>query len=320
MIDQMNYYGKNLVPFLFIIDFEMKRPIILPLNDLGSMNILYSIRGVENWPGHYPEALNKTVVLKKYPLPFEQYRKKFDFAVGHMRKGDSYLLNLTYPTRIEINLSFKDIFFRSTAKYKLLYNDELLVFSPEIFVTIHDGVISSYPMKGTIDAALPDAKNRILNDEKEFSEHLTIVDLIRNDLNMVSTDVTVEQFRYIEKIRTTGKELFQVSSKINGILSRDYHENIGTIMATLLPAGSVTGAPKNMTLKIIKSAEQYDRGYYTGIFGYFDGKNLDSGVMIRYMEKINDTVYYKSGGGITVYSDPELEYKELLDKVYVPIN
>jgi para-aminobenzoate synthetase component 1 len=174
-------------------------------------------------------------------------------------------------------------------------------------------------MKGTIDAALPQAENQILSDEKEKAEHATIVDLIRNDLSIVATHVSVEQYRYIDRIRTTDKELLQVSSKITGHLEGNYHERIGDILFQLLPAGSISGAPKKKTIEIIKEAEQYDRGYYTGVFGYFDGSRLESGVMIRFIEKIDGNYFYKSGGGITAYSNLESEYQEMVDKVYVPL-
>ena len=319
MIDEMNHYGKNNIPFLFIIDFDMLQPVILPLDRVDPRKISYDIDGKRNYGTAAAPGMETPVRLIRHPLPYEEYKEKFDLVVGHQMEGDSYLLNLTYPTKIEINISLAEIFLRSTARYKLLYDDEFVVFSPESFVKIRGTEISSYPMKGTIDAAVPDAVNAILNDEKEFAEHLTIVDLIRNDLNMVSTKVTVERFRYVEKIRTIEKDLYQVSSKITGVLPGGYNGRIGDILAAMLPAGSVTGAPKKKTVEIIKDAERYPRGYYTGIFGYFDGSSLDSAVMIRFIERCVDGTYYKSGGGITVYSNPRLEYQELIDKVYVPI-
>jgi len=88
----------------------------------------------------------------------------------------------------------------------------------------------------------------------------------------------------------------------------------------LLPAGSVSGAPKAKTLEIIKSVEQRNRGYYTGVFEIFDGNSLDSGVMIRYIEKEHERYFYHSGGGITTQSDVSSEYQEAIDKVYVPLN
>jgi para-aminobenzoate synthetase component 1 len=87
----------------------------------------------------------------------------------------------------------------------------------------------------------------------------------------------------------------------------------------MLPAGSISGAPKRKTIEIIREVEEYERGFYTGIFGQFDGRNLDSAVMIRYIEQKGDHVIFKSGGGITSFSDCRNEYKEMLAKVYVPI-
>jgi para-aminobenzoate synthetase component 1 len=86
----------------------------------------------------------------------------------------------------------------------------------------------------------------------------------------------------------------------------------------LLPAGSISGAPKEKTVEIIKQTETYKRGYYTGICGIFDGQNLDSGVMIRFIEKQGSQYYFKSGGGITVNSIAEEEYHEMIQKVYLP--
>ena len=83
---------------------------------------------------------------------------------------------------------------------------------------------------------------------------------------------------------------------------------------------SAMAAPKKKTVEIILDTEEYQRGYYTGIFGYFDGKNLDSAVMIRFIENTEKGMIYKSGGGITSFSDKESEYLEMIDKVYVPIN
>ena len=87
----------------------------------------------------------------------------------------------------------------------------------------------------------------------------------------------------------------------------------------MLPAGSVSGAPKPETLRIIREAEGGERGYYTGIMGYYNGHEFDSGVLIRYIENSDGKLVYRSGGGITFMSEPEKEYQELIDKVYVPI-
>lgn len=102
------------------------------------------------------------------------------------------------------------------------------------------------------------------------------------------------------------------------ILPDDFNGNYGDLLLKLLPAGSVTGAPKPSTLKIIEEAEGYDRGYYTGVMGYFDGQNFESAVMIRFIEEQNGKFVFKSGGGITALSNAKSEYQELVDKVYLP--
>jgi len=145
-----------------------------------------------------------------------------------------------------------------------------------------------------------------------------IVDLLRNDLSIVSRDVKVEEFRYITEIEAGDKKLLQVSSHISGYVGNNWHENIGTILKSILPAGSISGAPKKSTLEIIDDVEEYERGFFSGVFGLYDGETLDSGVMIRFIEKIADSYLYKSGGGITLDSEVKLEYNELQDKIYLP--
>jgi para-aminobenzoate synthetase component 1 len=262
---------------------------------------------------------NQKIELKKSPVSFSYYKNAFDLAQENIRLGNSYLLNLTFPTSVETDASLEEIFRISTAKYKLLYKNEFVVFSPETFVRIAGGIISSNPMKGTIQGSVPDAENTILNDEKEMAEHNTITDLIRNDLSIVAENVTVRRFRYVERIRSGDGELLQVSSEITGTLGKDYRSRLGEIITGMLPAGSVTGAPKRETVRIIKECEKYDRGWYTGIFGVFDGKDLDSAVMIRYIENNSGKLTFKSGGGITSLSDARKEYDELIAKVNIPI-
>jgi len=317
VITQMNEWGKRGVPFLFILDFALQKPFVQLLTNINSKELLYDINGLNNY--RKPLSLRKPVFFEKYPISFEEYLPKFNLVKQHIQAGNSFLVNLTCPTPMETNLSLHDIFLHSNARYKLWWRDHFVCFSPEIFVQIRDGQIASFPMKGTIDAAIPDAAQIILQDPKERAEHHTIVDLIRNDLSMVAREVRVERLRYVEQVHTNGKHLLQVSSKIIGNLHGNYIEKIGDIIFQLLPAGSICGAPKPKTLEIIREAEQYDRGFYTGIFGIFDGANVDCGVLIRFIEQTPNGLIYKSGGGITAFSDAAKEYQEMIDKVYVPI-
>lgn len=311
-------YATGGVPFIFFIDFDAVSPVVIPLSDVDSGEILYDFNGRRNFT---PDSTTYRgeIFSSIEPVPFDRYKSAFDHVINSQQRGDSYITNLTFPTKLTLNCSLLEIFHFSRARYRLWVKDRFVVFSPETFISISDGIISTFPMKGTINASIPGAREIILNDEKESAEHLTTVDLLRSDLSRVASDVTVERFRYIEKITSGDRELFQVSSQISGVLKDYYRENFGMVLSELLPAGSVTGAPKRKTLDIIREAERYDRGYYTGICGICDGTTLDSGVMIRYIERIGDDFYFKSGGGITLMSDPHSEYMELIAKINVPV-
>lgn len=313
--DKMNYYGKELIPFLFVIDFEKENGYIIDY-PLKRNDILFSINSITNSHNSIEKSSNS--YIKSSPISFEDYEKKFNIIHSGLLHGDSFLANLTLKTKIETNLSLEEIFYRANSKYKILVKDKFVCFSPESFIQIEDNKISTYPMKGTIDSSIPNAEKVIMNDYKETCEHNTIVDLMRNDLNIISSNVRVERFRYIDKLKTSRGGILQVSSEIIGDLDYDYHSILGDIFFKLLPAGSISGAPKEATLNLIKNSELEKRGFYTGIFGYFDGKNLDSAVIIRYIEKENEDYYFRSGGGITINSKALDEYNEVINKIYLP--
>jgi para-aminobenzoate synthetase component I len=315
-VSKLNKLATSGTPFLFLIDFKMNMPEVFALDELPD-GIAFSTPGFPDM--QEDKNADTDFHFRAFPPDFNTYQTAFEAVQKELQKGNTYLLNLTFRSRIETSLSLNDIYQRSRAKYKLQYRDQFVVFSPETFVEINGHKISSHPMKGTIDAGLPEAARRLLDDEKETAEHNTIVDLIRNDLAIVSENVFVERFRYTDLLRTHRGDLLQLSSRVSGTLPRHYKNNLGEMLLTLLPAGSISGAPKPKTLEIIKRVENYDRGYYTGIFGVFDGKNLDSAVMIRFIENNSGTLWFKSGGGITAMSDVEKEYDELKQKIYVPI-
>lgn len=320
---RMNHLGQTRTPFVFIVDYLQDSSYIEPVSDIDPAEILFDLNGFSNQSSESRSSLSpiigSSLRLQSFPETFESYRRSFDTVRQNIFAGNSFLTNLTCRTPIETNLTLKDIFLYSQAMYKLWVKDAFTVFSPEIFVRIRDGRISSYPMKGTMDASLPFAAEQLMNDAKEAAEHATIVDLIRNDLSMVANGVEVLRYRYIDELPTNNGTILQTSSEIQGTLPGDYHQNLGDILFKLLPAGSITGAPKKKTMQIIHEAETYERGFYTGVTGYFDGENLDSAVMIRFIEHTDGRLYFKSGGGITCRSEAESEYNEMKQKIYVPI-
>ncbi|MDA0193552.1 MAG: aminodeoxychorismate synthase component I [Bacteroidetes bacterium] len=312
----LNALGTQKEPFLFFTDFEGSKAFVSAVSDLKTTPVFFQIDDNH----HLPEIETaRLTTFNKSPISFEDFQMKYDSVIDHIRKGDSFLTNLACKTPIDTNLSLKDIFSLSKAPYKLLFDDSFVVFSPEKFIEIKDDYIYSHPMKGTIDGRLNNARDMILNDPKETAEHVTIVDLIRNDLSQVANEVTVEKFRYITEIQTNEKQLLQVSSEIRGVLNSNWNEQIGNILFKLLPAGSISGAPKPKTVDIIKKVEGFDREYFTGVFGIFDGSNFISAVMIRFIEKKDNQLYFKSGVGVTSRSDAHKEYQEMIDKIYVPI-
>ncbi|MBS5638240.1 MAG: aminodeoxychorismate synthase component I [Bacteroides sp.] len=302
-IKRMNQFGQHHRPFVFVINYLQDASYIEEVAAVDSTELLYNLNGFTN------QATSTE----------KSYQRSFNIVRQNILAGNSFLTNLTCRTPVDTNLTLKDIYYHSKAIYKLWVKDTFTVFSPEIFVRIHQGKISSYPMKGTIDASIPSAAQLLMNDPKEAAEHATIVDLIRNDLSMVANQVFVSRYRYIDTLQTNQGAILQTSSEIQGVLPENYSEHLGELIFRLLPAGSITGAPKKKTMQIIREAETYDRGFYTGIMGYSDGINLDSAVMIRFVEQEGEKMYFKSGGGITCQSDAESEYNEMKQKIYVPI-
>lgn len=313
--EQVSSYASSGTPFLFIIDYECQVPQLYTLDEAEQHGIFYTIKDRSN---SKKVEVKKEVSLQGQPIDKALFSEKFDQAIKHINEGDSYLLNLTFPTKIDINLNLNEIYHLAQAPYKLLFKDDFVVFSPECFIKIIGDNIYTYPMKGTIDATQVAAKDKLMDSKKEMWEHNTIVDLLRNDLSMISQKVSVEKFRYVEKIKTHKGELLQTSTEIKGRLPKNWRENLGEYILRLLPAGSISGAPKRKTVEIINELEIEPREFYTGVFGIFDGVNLDSAISIRFIKKTDKNMFFKSGGGLTAHSNLDDEYDELIQKVYVP--
>ena len=313
----MNRHGKDGLPFVFGVDYELQNCFIVD-NPLATRDIWWSISGTGNGTPPVADRCVQPSISPMSCFALDEYAAKFDVIYSGLMRGDSFLANLTASVEVNCNASLENIYASAKARYKLLLPDEFVCFSPECFVRIEHGRIHAYPMKGTIDATIENARQILLDNHKEQCEHNTIVDLLRNDLSMISDNVRVTRFRYIDKVGAAGREILQTSSEIVGDLPDDWRGTLGDIIFRLLPAGSICGAPKDATVRLIARAEGCPRGWYTGIFGYFDGESLDSAVMIRCVAKRGDRLYYHSGGGITVNSDVSDEYNEVLQKIYIP--
>ena len=381
IIDKINQLASQDEPFLFVINYQGDKAFIRLLSDINPEECLFDFEGRGNFSHAWKETLKEEISEKEIwkeeisettwqiePPLYEDYERSFNIVKSNIMAGNSYLTNLTCRVPVSCNLSLEEIFHRAKGKYKLLLRRKrtqaedkahlkeenieenltpFVCFSPETIVRIKGGRIYSYPMKGTLDASLPNAEKQLMEDRKEAAEHATIVDLIRNDLSRVAEDVKVDKYRYIDVLHTNKGDILQTSSEISGRLPEDYPHHLGEILDAQLPAGSITGAPKDKTMQIIQEAEGYDRGFYTGIMGIYDHGELNSAVMIRFIEeetspvdfetdgeknfkakegkasegkepKANRKLYFKAGGGITSKSDCRKEYEEVIQKIYLP--
>jgi para-aminobenzoate synthetase component I len=320
MIDKLqkiNDWYQQGRPFFVLISYDKQQVWVGTAEEAAAENILFDFPQKRNFDVNNNTNTKQKIEITKEPISLNSFSKGYNYIQAQIQYGNTFLCNYTLSTPITCNVNLATIFNTAKAKYKVLYKNEFVCFSPEIFVQINDGNIYTYPMKGTIDAALPHAAQQLLQNEKEKAEHYTIVDLMRADLARVATNVQVQQFRYLDHLSTSNKNLYQASSKISAALPTDFL--LGNALWQLLPAGSISGAPKPKTIEIINAAEEHKRGYYTGIAGYFNGHTFDSCVLIRFIENTSNGLVYKSGGGITCNSNMEEEYKEVQDKIYIAL-
>ncbi|MCR4611230.1 MAG: anthranilate synthase component I [Lachnospiraceae bacterium] len=188
--------------------------------------------------------------------------------------------------------------------------------SPETLVKLEDSILHTFPLAGTRprgktheeDIAL---EKEILNDEKEKAEHNMLVDLGRNDIGKISKfgSVEVEEYMSIQRF----SHVMHIGSTVRGELDEG-HSAVDAVDA-ILPAGTLSGAPKIRACEIINELENNKRGIYGGAVGYLDFTgNLDTAIAIRLAFKKNDKVFVRSGAGIVADSDPDSEYEECLNK------
>lgn len=314
-MDELSQKGTS---FFFVVDFLMTKVEVFTEEQLLLENIQVvfpNFKKVKDFT-----TSDKKMTFESFPEFLEDYQKGFEIVQRNLNAGNSYLTNYTRKTKVKTNLTLEEIFHRSSAKYKVFFKDEFVFFSPETFIETKGNKIFTHPMKGTIEADEPNAEEKLKNDIKEKAEHYTVVDLLRNDLSQVAKKVSVKEFQRIDFIKTHRKNLLAMSSEIVGEIRPEFQGKVGNLMSMLLPAGSILGAPKTKTLEITLEAEKYHRNFYTGIAGWYDGTNLDTCVMIRFLEKENNQLFFKSGGGITHRSNLKSEYEEFKNKIYVPIH
>ncbi|WP_425487734.1 aminodeoxychorismate synthase component I [Mesorhizobium erdmanii] len=270
-------------------------------------------------------ATNGPIFDARADWSFEDYEKRFSRLHQHIRQGDCYQGNLTFPVRAQWSgdplASFDALTERQPVKYGALValgDPIVLSRSPELFFEIDAaGMIETHPMKGTAPrGATRDEderqKNFLRNDEKNQAENRMIVDLLRNDISLISEVGTLEvpELFRIESYPTVHQMVSDVRAKLLPGLS------IRQIFAALFPCGSITGAPKIRAMEILHDLEGTPRDVYCGAIGWIaPGGTMRFSVAIRTISLFaSGEAVYNVGGGIVFDSTPEEEYQECLLK------
>lgn len=278
----------------------------------------------------YPTAKHYTQKLTEHTLPTvhsnttrEEYHQMVETAKQYTLEGDIFQVVPSQRFHVDFPYSPFALYRQlrtlnpSPFSFYLKMDDFTLVgSSPEILVRAHNGTVTIRPIAGTrkrgVDQQEDEAlANDLLQDPKELSEHLMLLDLGRNDVGRVANIGTVEvtQHMSIEYY----SHVMHIVSNVQGTL-RDDKDALDAFIAGF-PAGTVSGAPKIRAMEIIDELEKEKRSFYAGGVGYFsaDG-NMDSCITLRTGLIKNGTLYVQAGGGVVANSDPEAEYQESCNK------
>ena len=317
IIEQINHYSKTAVPFIALISYDCPdEDIVCTVEDAAKHGISFKYEG-EALPNEAPPPC---YTLVPHYMDFDHYNEQFRQVKKSLDSGAVSLVNLCVKTPLSTDLSLEQIYQHSNAKLVVMLRDRFVCFTPELFVEMDAHTLTTYPMKGTISAAIADAQNVLLRNPKEHDEQVRMCQMMQQELSAVSNHIRIERFRYFTQVHTMQGTIWQTSSEISGRLLPEYQEqkNWGTLFDKLLPAGSISGSPKNETIHLLREVEKTPRGFYCGIFVHYDGEICRSYVLIRFVGKDkNNQLYYHSGGGITHQSNAHDEYEELKKKVYL---
>ena len=253
----------------------------------------------------------------------EQYCSMVEQAKRHIREGDIFQVVLSNRLEAGFEGSLLDVYriLRTINPSPYLFyftsdDMELSGASPETLVKLEDGVLHTFPLAGTRPRGRTPEEDRaleeeLLSDEKELSEHNMLVDLGRNDIGKISRFGTVQVEKYLSVERFS--HVMHIGSIVRGELAEG-KDAVDAIDA-ILPAGTLSGAPKLRAAEIIDELEDNKRGVYGGAVGYLDFTgNLDTCIAIRLAFAKNGKVFIRSGAGIVADSEPEREYQECINK------
>lgn len=259
----------------------------------------------------------------------EQFCEMVEKAKGHIKEGNIFQIvlsnRLSAPFEGSLLGTYRMLRTMNPSPYMFYFSGtdvEVAGASPETLVKLEDGVLHTFPLAGTRPRGKTEEEDKaiekgLLSDEKELAEHNMLVDLGRNDLGKISIfgSVKVEKLHSIERY----SHVMHIGSTVSGKIDPKY-DSLDAVSA-VLPAGTLSGAPKIRACQLIGELENNKRGIYGGAVGYIDFTgNLDVCIAIRLAYKKNGKVFVRSGAGIVADSVPESEYQECINKAAAVIN
>ena len=330
---QQDFRDMDLMLFNEVIAFDHYRQKILLITGVMTDDIEGSYKKAEETLEDMAKLIRKgeketfpTLQLKteiKPVFPKEQYCDMVEKAKQYIREGDIFQVVLSDPMKAEAEGSLFDTYrvlrAANPSPYMFYFSSddiELSGASPETLAKLDNGKLSTFPLAGTRPRGkTPDEDKALeadlLQDEKELAEHNMLVDLGRNDIGKISRIGTVKVEKYMEIERFS--HVMHIGSTVTGTIRED--KDAVDAVDAILPAGTLSGAPKFRACHIIDELENNKRGVYGGAIGYLDfAGNLDTCIAIRLVYKKNGAICIRSGAGIVADSVPEKEFEECANK------
>ena len=337
--DTENFKDVDLMLFDKVIAFDnLKQKIILIVNmpladpEVGYNKAVMELKQMRNLlrNGEKKDEPAGRLLGEVQPLfDKERYCDMVESAKAYIREGDIFQIvlsnRLAAPFEGSLLNTYRVLRTLNPSPYMFYFSGtdvEVAGASPETLVKLEDGVLHTFPLAGTRPRGKTEAEDQaleaeLLSDEKELAEHNMLVDLGRNDLGRLSRfgTVEVESLHSIERF----SHVMHIGSTVRGII-RDDKDALAAVEA-VLPAGTLSGAPKIRACQLIGELENNKRGIYGGAIGYIDFTgNMDTCIAIRIAYKKNGKVFVRSGAGIVADSVPEKEYEECINKAKAVVN
>ena len=331
--EQQDFRDMDLMLFDQVIAFDHYRQKVLLITGVMADNLENSYRQAERTLKEMADLIKTGDKMGFAPLkiqseilpqfPKEKYCDMVEKAKEYIREGDIFQVVLSNPMRAKAQGSLFDTYrvlrASNPSPYMFYFSSddiEIAGASPETLVSLKNKKLSTCPLAGTRPRGKSREEDRkleqeLLQDEKELAEHNMLVDLGRNDIGKISQigSVEVEKYMCIEHF----SHVMHIGSTVTGTLRTD-KDAIDAVDA-ILPAGTLSGAPKFRACQIIEELEKSKRGIYGGAIGYLDfAGNLDTCIAIRLVYKKNGAVCIRSGAGIVADSVPEKEFEECCNK------